>query len=54
MGFDKTTERSLGYDLVLNGVELASGSQRNYLLDVQRYMFEVSGLTSEEIEENFG
>lgn len=54
VGFDKTSERSLGYDLVLNGVELASGSQRNYLLDVQRYMFEVAGLTPEEVEGDFG
>ncbi len=54
VGFDKETERSLGYDLVLNGVELGSGSQRNYDLSVQQYVFEVAGLTPKDTEDNFG
>lgn len=54
VGFDKTKERSLGYDLVLNGVELGSGSQRNYDLSVQQYVFEMADLTPEDTEQNFG
>ncbi|AEW45894.1 Aspartyl-tRNA synthetase [Mycoplasma haemocanis str. Illinois] len=54
VGFDIKTERSMGYDLVLNGVELASGSERNNDLDVQNYLFSLAGLNAQEIEDNFG
>lgn len=42
------------YDLVLNGVELGSGSLRISDPDLQRAVFEVLGLTDEEIRAKFG
>ena len=42
------------YDLVLNGVELSSGSIRINDYDLQQKMFEALGLTDEEIEAKFG
>ena len=42
------------YDLVLNGVELSSGSIRINDYELQQMMFELLGLTDEEIEAKFG
>jgi aspartyl-tRNA synthetase len=42
------------YDVVLNGVELGSGSLRNHRSDVQRRIFEVLGYPKEKAESNFG
>jgi aspartyl-tRNA synthetase len=42
------------YDLVLNGVELGSGSVRIHDAAMQRRVFEAIGLPDEEIEERFG
>lgn len=42
------------YDLVLNGVELASGSIRITDPDLQNHMFSALGFTKEEAEEKFG
>ena len=42
------------YDLVLNGVELSSGSIRINDYELQHKMFELLGLTEEEIEAKFG
>lgn len=42
------------YDLVLNGVELSSGSIRINDYELQQKMFEALGLTDEEIEAKFG
>ncbi len=42
------------YDLVLNGVELCSGSIRITDFELQQKMFEALGLTDEEIEAKFG
>ncbi len=42
------------YDLVLNGVELGSGSVRIHDPDVQRRVFGIMGLGEEETEERFG
>lgn len=42
------------YDLVLNGVELGSGSIRNHNPDVQRRLLNVIGMTDEEADEKFG
>ncbi len=42
------------YDIVLNGYELGSGSLRIYNQDLQAKMFEVIGLSEEEIKERFG
>ncbi|HEX5902996.1 MAG TPA: aspartate--tRNA ligase [Actinomycetota bacterium] len=48
------TARSRGYDLVLNGHEVGGGSIRIHRPDVQHRVFEVLGLSDEEIEEQFG
>jgi aspartyl-tRNA synthetase len=42
------------YDLVLNGAELGGGSIRIHSSDVQRRVFDVIGLTSQQAEEQFG
>lgn len=46
--------RSEAYDVVLNGIELASGSLRIYQPEVQEKIFSVLGLSHEEINEKFG
>ncbi|MGA8407026.1 MAG: aspartate--tRNA ligase [Candidatus Acidiferrales bacterium] len=46
--------RSKGYDLVLNGVELASGSIRIHRQDVQARMFKTLGLSDEQARQRFG
>ena len=45
---------ALHYDLVLNGVELGSGSQRINSPEIQRLVLEKWGLSAEEIENRFG
>ena len=46
--------RGTHYDVVVNGVELGSGSLRNHRSDVQRRVFEIMGYTKREAEERFG
>jgi aspartyl-tRNA synthetase len=46
--------RSKGYDLVLNGVELGSGSIRIHRQDVQAALFKALGLTDEQARTRFG
>jgi aspartyl-tRNA synthetase len=46
--------RSKGYDLVLNGVELGSGSIRIHRQDVQERLFKALGLTEEQTRRRFG
>jgi aspartyl-tRNA synthetase len=46
--------RSKGYDLVLNGVELGSGSIRIHRQDVQARMFKALGLSEEQARQRFG
>ncbi len=46
--------RAQAYDVVLNGVELGSGSIRIHRRDVQQTMFEALGFDDEQIEERFG
>ena len=46
--------QALHYDLVLNGVELGSGSQRISNPDLQRVVLEKWGLSNEEIQDRFG
>ena len=51
---DKERVRAQAYDVVLNGIELGSGSVRIHNRDVQKVMFEALGFGEEEIEERFG
>ena len=51
---DKGKVRAKAYDLVLNGVELCSGSIRITDPELQEKMFRLLGLTNEEIEAKFG
>ena len=46
--------RSRSYDLVLNGWELGSGSERIYRGDVQQRIFSLLGITPEAAKERFG
>ncbi len=46
--------RSKGYDLVLNGNELGSGSIRIHRQDVQARLFKALGLTDEQARRRFG
>jgi len=46
--------RSKGYDLVLNGYELGSGSIRIHRQDVQARVFRALGLTDEQARQRFG
>lgn len=46
--------RAQAYDVVLNGVELGSGSVRIHRSDVQQQMFRALGFGDEEIEQRFG
>jgi len=51
---DPTNATALHYDLVLNGVELGSGSQRINNPEIQTLVLEKWGLSKEEISERFG
>jgi len=53
-GEDLGSLRARQYDLVCNGYELASGGVRISDPKVQRKIFEIMGLKSEETEERFG
>jgi aspartyl-tRNA synthetase len=46
--------RSQAHDLVLNGYELSSGSQRIYNRDLQMKMFDLLGIQQEEAQAKFG
>ncbi len=46
--------RALAYDLVLNGYEIASGSQRIHSDELQKKIFQTLRLTEEEIKAKFG
>jgi aspartyl-tRNA synthetase len=51
---DPATWRSRGYDLILNGTEIAGGSIRINRPDVQRKVFDALGFAPGEAEERFG
>lgn len=46
--------RAKSYDLVLNGMEIGGGSIRIHDLDLQKKMFGLLGLSSQEVEDKFG
>ena len=46
--------RAKSYDIVLNGIELASGSIRIHRQDVQSTVFDALGLSKEEAKKKFG
>ena len=46
--------RATHYDVILNGVELGSGSLRNHRCDVQRRILEILGYEEREMEQRFG
>ncbi len=48
------TVRSRAYDLVLNGMELGSGSIRIHEAPLQREIFKVLGLSEETVQQRFG
>ncbi|MEM7413226.1 MAG: aspartate--tRNA ligase [Myxococcota bacterium] len=51
---DPEAVRGTHYDVVMNGIELGSGSLRNHRSDVQRRIFEIMGYAKAETEERFG
>ena len=54
MESDPMKMRAQHYDMVLNGWELGSGSIRIHNPEKQRKIFEMLGLTAEQIEDRFG
>lgn len=53
-GEDLLSVRANSYDLVLNGYELSSGSIRIHQADIQRRVFEILGISTEEQGKRFG
>jgi aspartyl-tRNA synthetase len=51
---DPASVLAKAYDLVLNGVELSSGSIRIHQREIQRRVFRVLGMTEEEARSKFG
>jgi aspartyl-tRNA synthetase len=51
---DPGAVRGTHYDVVMNGVELGSGSLRNHRCDVQRKILEIMGYSEAEMEARFG
>jgi aspartyl-tRNA synthetase len=51
---DPATCRAKSYDLVLNGIELGSGSIRIHRKDVQNAVFNALGMSDEEAKRRFG
>jgi aspartyl-tRNA synthetase len=51
---ERGSVRAKAYDLVLNGVELGSGSIRIHNRELQRRIFQAIGLTDEEARQKFG
>ena len=54
METDPGSVRAKSYDLVMNGIEMGSGSIRIHQSDLQEKMFNLIGLTHEEAHEKFG
>lgn len=51
---DPTKVRSTSYDTILNGVELSSGALRIHDASVQKKVFEILGLSENDINDRFG
>jgi aspartyl-tRNA synthetase len=51
---DPLRMRAQHYDMVMNGYELGSGSIRIHKPDLQRRIFEMLGMTAEQVEAQFG
>ncbi len=51
---DPTKVLSYAYDIVINGYEAGGGTLRIYNQDVQKKIFEILGLSDDEIKERFG
>jgi aspartyl-tRNA synthetase len=54
MESDPEAVRALAYDIVLNGMELGSGSIRIHRQDVQQQIFRALGMSDEEAKARFG
>ncbi len=51
---DPTTVLAYQYDLVCNGIELASGAVRNHSPEIMRKAFEIAGYPEDEVKKRFG
>ena len=51
---DPTTILAYQYDLVCNGIELASGAVRNHSPEIMRKAFEIAGYSEDEVKKRFG
>ena len=51
---EKDRVRARAYDLVMNGIEMGSGSIRIHRSDMQAKMFKMIGLSDEEAQHRFG
>lgn len=51
---EKGNIKARAYDIVLNGIELGGGSIRIHRRDVQQKVFDMLGLTDQEVEAKFG
>jgi aspartyl-tRNA synthetase len=46
--------RALAYDVVINGIEMGSGSIRIHRRDIQQQVFDIMGIDAQQAEEKFG
>ncbi len=53
LGDDPTEVLAYQYDLVCNGIELASGAVRNHDIDIMKKAFEIAGYTEAELKTRF-
>lgn len=53
LGDDPTRVLAYQYDLVCNGIELASGAVRNHDVDIMKKAFEIAGYTEEDLKSRF-
>ncbi len=53
MGDDPTEILAYQYDLVCNGIELASGAVRNHDIDIMKKAFEIAGYSEDELKNRF-